>query len=512
VEEIKNKRVLIGEIINNVKVLELFGKNKQGAKIWKCKTLCCGKMVYFDSGRLRTKLYKCCLPKNTYRNYLLGNKSPLWKGYEEISANKWGEILNNAKKRNLNVNVTIQDIWYLFIKQDRKCALSGLDLNFGKNQTASLDRIDSSKGYEIDNVWWVHKDINKMKMHYPLDIFIEMCYLVTNPLNIYYTNQNLITHKFWSSLKYGAKSRSIDISISKSEVINILYKQNFRCAMTGLYIDLQRGENNKTASIDRIDCKKPYNIKNIQWVHKYINVSRKELSIEYYNNLCNKIINHFGIDLIDINNFKLDTYSSHLINKKEEKLVELAIENYVLENKIYKPVITIDHKEGDFYVSATFEEGNLVNYSKFKNPRTTLKVKRLTESAKLPTRAHDTDAGADIFADADVVIRPGETVKIPTGFAMEIPEGYYGQLNDRSSVGAKGLKIMGGVCDSAYRGEILVCLCNTANGPETESYQISKGDKIAQMVLLQHESWPIEEVDELSDSDRGHKGFGSSGK
>ena len=144
------------------------------------------------------------------------------------------------------------------------------------------------------------------------------------------------------------------------------------------------------------------------------------------------------------------------------------------------------------------------------NP-TNLKVKLLSENAKLPTRANKTDAGVDLYAAQSVMIRPGETVKIKTDIAMEIKDGYYGQIHDRSSMGSKGLKVMGGVIDFSYTGEILVCLCNTSNGDESDSYIVNKGDKIAQIVILPYESWDVVQVEELNESERGEKGFGSSG-
>jgi dUTP pyrophosphatase len=161
----------------------------------------------------------------------------------------------------------------------------------------------------------------------------------------------------------------------------------------------------------------------------------------------------------------------------------------------------------------------------------TLKVKKLNPEAKLPTKNNLSDAAFDLYANEYVSLRSGQATKIKTGIAVEIPDGYYGQIFDRSSIGALGISVLGGVIDSGYRGEIIVCLLNN-NLPDcgmkyeyysTDHYEkeyysidsvhlITKGNKIAQMVILPVPQVEVEEVEELSDSDRGTKGFGSSGK
>lgn len=101
-----------------------------------------------------------------------------WKGCGNLSKTQWGIIERNAKKRELCFEITMKDAWNLFQEQGEKCALSGQKINF-KEPTASLDRIDSSKGYTIDNVQWVHKDINISKWDFTMDKFLEICRMVT---------------------------------------------------------------------------------------------------------------------------------------------------------------------------------------------------------------------------------------------------------------------------------------------------------------------------------------------
>ena len=141
-----------------------------------------------------------------------------------------------------------------------------------------------------------------------------------------------------------------------------------------------------------------------------------------------------------------------------------------------------------------------------------LKVKKLNEHAKIPVRAHNTDAGLDLFALHEMSLPPGSTIKVPTGIALEIPEGYCGILKDRSSIGFQGLTILGGVIDSAYRGEINIILHNTYHPDPVYTYDIAPGDKIAQILIVPVPEIEVKEVKELNDSDRQEKGFGSSGR
>lgn len=109
-----------------------------------------------------------------------GSNNYGWKGYEGISGEKFCQIRKGAKSRNIDFKVSIESIWDLYEKQNRKCALTGWDLEMGLGCTASLDRIDSSKCYTIDNVQWVHKDVNSAKMAMVEEDFIKLCTAVAN--------------------------------------------------------------------------------------------------------------------------------------------------------------------------------------------------------------------------------------------------------------------------------------------------------------------------------------------
>lgn len=142
-----------------------------------------------------------------------------------------------------------------------------------------------------------------------------------------------------------------------------------------------------------------------------------------------------------------------------------------------------------------------------------IKVKKLREGAILPTYGTEFSAGADLYAclEQDVVIAPGETKKIPTGLAMEIPVGCAGLIYARSSMGTKkGLAPANkvGVVDSDYRGEFMIFLHNHGTEPQT----IVHGDRVAQLLVTPVFTPGFVETDELSDTVRGSGGFGSTGR
>jgi dUTP pyrophosphatase len=137
-----------------------------------------------------------------------------------------------------------------------------------------------------------------------------------------------------------------------------------------------------------------------------------------------------------------------------------------------------------------------------------LKVKKLNEDAKLPTHGHPGDAGMDFYTIGEIIFSPGQQIKIHTGIAIEIPDGYVGLVWDKGSVSFNmGLKVMGGVVDAGYRGEIIMSLLNTSD----KEVVLEKGQKIAQMLIQKFEDCDIVEVSDLSDTVRGAGREGSTG-
>lgn len=157
-----------------------------------------------------------------------------------------------------------------------------------------------------------------------------------------------------------------------------------------------------------------------------------------------------------------------------------------------------------------------------------VRIKRLADTAIIPTRAHASDAGLDLYAhcpDAKfhewdggiynpevngIKIRPGETVMIGTGIAMAVPSGYFGGVFARSGLSTKeGLRPANcvGVCDASYRGEVMVPLHNDSN----ETRIVLNGQRIAQLIILPVPAVELVEVENLDNTTRNDGGFGSSG-
>ncbi|MGD2072855.1 MAG: dUTP diphosphatase [Candidatus Thorarchaeota archaeon] len=139
-----------------------------------------------------------------------------------------------------------------------------------------------------------------------------------------------------------------------------------------------------------------------------------------------------------------------------------------------------------------------------------VKVKKLSVEAQMPRTANPGDVAFDLYSLADYNLEPGNRHPIPTGIAVEIPKGYEGQIRPRSGLGLKyGLTVINtpGTIDSGYRGEVRVTLLNLGN----EAFQVHKGMRIAQLAIRPVPNVQFLEVDELSETERGEGGFGSSG-
>ncbi len=140
-----------------------------------------------------------------------------------------------------------------------------------------------------------------------------------------------------------------------------------------------------------------------------------------------------------------------------------------------------------------------------------IQIIRLDPGLPLPEYAQPGDAGADLFAREDVELAPGERRLVPTGIALALPEGYVALVHPRSGLAHRsGLSIVNapGTIDAGYRGEIKVCLVNL---DPTTPIVLSRGDRIAQLVIQRFESAEFVEVDTLPDSARGVGGYGSTG-
>jgi len=154
-------------------------------RLWvKCQCLFCNKEFEAQFHNVYKGNYKSC----GCLQYLNNKNNRKWQGFGEISLSYFNRIREGAISRKLAFNITIEYIWELFLKQKSLCALSGLPIRFPQSRidyssTASLDRIDSTIGYEEGNIQWVHKDINFMKQDLPETKFLEYCHLIIKKTN-----------------------------------------------------------------------------------------------------------------------------------------------------------------------------------------------------------------------------------------------------------------------------------------------------------------------------------------
>lgn len=173
-----------GKKIGMLTIVEFLGKlpGERGGRptgAWLSKCDCGGERIVraHDLTQKKQKPVNCgCLSERQ------GNHQ--WKGYEGIPGNIWNRSRIGAKSRGYDFTITIEEAWDLFVKQEGKCALTRWPINFPRtcklNGTASLDRIDNSKGYIPGNIQWLHKDVNRCKWDHDQDYFIQLCKAVAD--------------------------------------------------------------------------------------------------------------------------------------------------------------------------------------------------------------------------------------------------------------------------------------------------------------------------------------------
>lgn len=168
----------IGKVIGGIRIVKPTGL-VGGRMTVECLCLACDQPFTATFHNVYRGNYKSCGCKQ-FRSTA---SNPKWKGYGEISASYFYSLRRGARDRDLSFNISIKEVWNLFLAQGRKCKLSGVILNFSSSRvaadgTASLDRIDPKIGYESDNVQWVHKEINWMKQQLTNEEFIRWIKLI----------------------------------------------------------------------------------------------------------------------------------------------------------------------------------------------------------------------------------------------------------------------------------------------------------------------------------------------
>jgi hypothetical protein len=290
-------------------------KNKKGWILPRWLCLCnCGNTYKVYYNHLRDGTTTRCL-QCTHKSQ---------ENKEEFSNLFWRQIVKEAKKRNINISIKKTDAYNVLIKQNKKCILSNIPLymsNSVRNHnktTASLDRINSNKGYTIDNIQWVHKHINIMKHNYDLEYFLFLCLCINKDFCLpkFDINSYKLLPYYYNMIQRRAKTKKRQFNIKREECYRLLEEQNFKCKISQLPIFFtssykhQHGQKS-TASLDRIDSCKGYTTDNIQWVHKHVNMMKNNYDLKYFTNICEQI--------------------SHNIPKKEKN----NIFNFQLNQKLF---------------------------------------------------------------------------------------------------------------------------------------------------------------------------------
>lgn len=190
---IDKKEKYLKQTFGDLYVEEFIGHDMHAHAIFRCKCKC-GKYAEVLGYSLLSGNTKSCGCVSRKR----GKHHPLYMGYEELHGRIWKSLIRGAESRNLEFNITIEEAWNKFLEQDRKCALTGLPISFSERTneqtktTASLDRKDSTKGYTKENIQWVHKKINYLKMDSSEEDFIALCKQVANHNSIEIKNEETV--------------------------------------------------------------------------------------------------------------------------------------------------------------------------------------------------------------------------------------------------------------------------------------------------------------------------------
>lgn len=255
-------------------------------------------------------VYICCKKLNiklqTNKEILSlrrGSKSPLWAGFEDIPMSYFGPLKACAKARNIEFNISIEDIWNLYISQNKVCKLSGANIYFGSKKikgiirNASVDRIDSNIGYQLDNIQLVDKKINSMKKDFSLSHFLYLCESVVNPVKDYdyIYNKNINVNLTYRVCERRAKCKKFKFDLKRENIIDLYHSQGKRCAVTNIPIEF-KAEYRKPffnqCSIDRINSDEGYILSNIRLVLKDINFLKNKYDNILFINTCKSIVEY----------------------------------------------------------------------------------------------------------------------------------------------------------------------------------------------------------------------------
>ncbi len=302
-----------GEVINGRKIIRTVFNGHRNFYEVQCSS-CNNVYLISFSNLLRTN--KC---SNCRDNKKIGPLNPVWRGGEYIPLDYFNSVKRNAIKRNIKFDISLEKCEELYLKQNCLCKFTGENINF-YDRSASLDRINSSEGYNEQNIQWVHKDINKIKNKLSDSKFIEYCIKIHQykhlpkiphitptcdlPNHKNFKGHGYIGKDLYTCLSRGARKRNLEFSVTIEELNELFLHQSGKCNLTGenLFFKIHRSNRTKNTSklvlsgnvsLDRIDNSKGYITGNIQWVHKDINMLKYILPQDKLYDICSKITKKF---------------------------------------------------------------------------------------------------------------------------------------------------------------------------------------------------------------------------
>lgn len=287
-------------------------KVEQGTIIsWLCRCIC-GKTSLVNNQCLKNKKSVSC-----------GCSRLNYTGIKNLSGAYLNKVKLSSKRRGLEFNLSKEYLLDLIEKSNFTCNLSGLNIELVKNyqkylgrQTASVDRIDSSKGYIEGNIQWVHKDINFIKWELNQSDFVSICerislykgievdpdfkeddlILLDKPYPSHYSGYKDLSGQYFRALKDGAKDRNLSFTITKEQLWSKYVEQQGICYLSGIKLTLLRNYSERaklqTASVDRVNNEEGYTLNNIAWVYKPINFMRINYTLDYFKFLCSAVAKH----------------------------------------------------------------------------------------------------------------------------------------------------------------------------------------------------------------------------
>lgn len=234
-----------------------------------------------------------------------------WRG--QISSSHWTAVIRKAEERGLTVTTTHDEVANLFEQQQGRCTLTGWEISPGRTRgagrTASLDRIDSTRGYDSGNVQWLHRDVNVAKWELTNGEFVGWCRLVHQPLPTDHlppppvypmrcrpsSGYGGITGTTWSEIAGGARKKR-EFNLKAKDVWELFVSQRGACAFTGVPLILpdtrKLDRRYRTATLDRIDSSIGYVMGNLQWVHATVNCMKLDYSEEWFREMAVAVSAH----------------------------------------------------------------------------------------------------------------------------------------------------------------------------------------------------------------------------